>query len=445
MKHFYLLTAPLLLGMILTGCGKEEHETQTPGQEEPVQEQLESITLDVTALELTVGEEYTFTVTTEPADMEALTLEWTSSEGNVASVDNGTVTALSAGTADITVSGDGNVSATCKVTVSPEEPAVIEADSITLSAVSAGMLIGESLTLTATVLPENTTDKTVTWTSSESSIAGIDDNGTVTALSAGTAAITASTVNGRTAECSITVQAAPAIGDYFYSDGTWSTELDENKTPVGLVFYTGDITAEDETLAAEYPGCTHGLAVALNNTNADGITWQGNYEAYGKTVNEWVEGNSDYTPVNSADKASGYNNTKAIEAFNADPANSGWPVEAVQEIVNFRGSHPVENTSDWYLPSAKEWMLLSAGQFEGDVMTVASTANLDIINTLLGNISGAEKIEGMDLGFINIPATLWSSTEYDMTTALSFSTSGNIATDQFKLVSVNKVRPILAF
>ena len=444
MKH-YSLIALLLLGMIFTGCRKEEHEPQTPGQEDPVQEQLESITLDVTALALTVGEEYTFTVTTEPADIEGLTLSWSSSDESIVSVEDGTVTAVAEGTADITVSGGDNVSATCKVTVSPEEEVEIEAESITLSTASADMLIGESLTLTATVLPENTTDKTVTWSSSESSIAGVDDNGTVTAVSAGTAVITATTVNGRTAECTVTVQAAPMIGDYFYSDGTWSTELDENKTPVGLVFYIGDITAEDAALATEYPGCTHGLVVSLNNTNADGTTWQNAYESYGATVNSWVESNSGYGSINDASLANGYNNTNAIEAFNADPANSGWPVEAVQEIVNFRGSHPVENTSDWYLPSAKEWMLLSAGQFEGDVMDVSSTANLDIINGLLGSISDAEKIEGMNMGPFSIPGSFWSSTEHSLEIELSYSSGGNITTDLYKSGALAKVRPILAF
>lgn len=444
MKH-YSLIALLLLGMIFTGCRKEEHEPQTPGQEDPVQEQLESITLDVTALALTVGEEYTFTVTTEPADIEYLTLSWSSSDESIVSVEDGTVTAVAEGTADITVSGGNNVSATCKVTVSPDEEVEIEAESITLSTVSADMLIGESLTLTATVLPENTTDKTVTWSSSESSIAGVDDNGTVTAVSAGTAVITATTVNGRTAECTVTVQAAPMIGDYFYSDGTWSTELDENKTPVGLVFYIGDITAEDAALATEYPGCTHGLVVSLNNTNADGTTWQNAYESYGATVNSWVESNSGYGSINDTSLANGYNNTKAIEAFNADPANSGWPVEAVQEIVNFRGLHPVEHTSDWYLPSAKEWMLLSAGQFEGDVMDVSSTANLDIINGLLGSISDAEKIEGMNMGPFSIPGSFWSSTEHSLEIELSYSSGGNITTDLYKSGALAKVRPILAF
>ena len=444
MKH-YSLIALLLLGMIFTGCRKEEHEPQTPGQEDPVQEQLESITLDVTALALTVGEEYTFTVTTEPADIEYLTLSWSSSDESIVSVEDGTVTAVAEGTADITVSGGDNVSATCKVTVSPEEEVEIEAESITLSTASADMLIGESMTLTATVLPENTTDKTVTWTSSESSIAGVDDNGTVTAVSAGTAVITATTVNGRTAECTVTVQAAPMIGDYFYSDGTWSTELDENKTPVGLVFYIGDITAEDAALATEYPGCTHGLVVSLNNTNADGTTWQNAYESYGATVNSWVESNSGYGSINDTSLANGYNNTKAIEAFNADPANSGWPVEAVQEIVNFRGLHPVEHTSDWYLPSAKEWMLLSAGQFEGDVMDVSSTANLDIINGLLGSISDAEKIEGMNMGPFSIPGSFWSSTEHSLEIELSYSSGGNITTDLYKSGALAKVRPILAF
>ena len=444
MKH-YLLTALLLLGMIFTGCRKEEHEPQTPGQEDPVQEQLESITLDVTALALTVGEEYTFTVTTVPADIEGLTLIWTSSDENIVSVDNGTVTALAEGTADITVAGDGNISAACTVTVSPEEPVEIEADSITLNTVSINMLVGENLALTATVLPENTTDKTVSWTSSDGNIASVDENGTVTAANTGTATVTATTVNGKTAECTVTVHAAPEIGDYFYSDGSWSTVLDENKTLVGLVFYTGDITSEDAALAAEYPDGTHGLVVSLNNTNAGGSTWQNDYEAYGTTVNNWITSNSEYEPINDANRANGYNNTKAIEAFNTDPGNSGWPVEAVQEIVNFRGSHPVENTSGWYLPSAKEWILLSAGKSEGDIMSETSTDNLDTINSLLGSIPDAERIEGLNMGFITLPDNFWSSTESDATTALAFCTTGYIDSSQFKLVAINKVRPILAF
>lgn len=444
MKH-YLLTALLLLGMISTGCREEELEPQTPDHDGPAQELLESIQLDVTTLSMTVGEEYTFTVTTVPADIEGLTLIWTSSDENIVSVDNGTVTALAEGTAEITVAGDGNISAACTVTVSPEEPVEIEADSITLNTVSINMLVGESLALTATVLPENTTDKTVSWTSSDGNIASVDENGTVTAANTGTATVTATTVNGKTAECTVTVHAAPEIGDYFYSDGSWSTVLDENKTLVGLVFYTGDITSEDAALAAEYPDGTHGLVVSLNNTNAGGSTWQNDYEAYGTTVSNWITSNSEYEPINDASLANGYNNTKAIKAFNADPANSGWPVEAVQEIVNFRDSHPVENTSDWYLPSAKEWILLSAGQFEGDVMDVSSTVNLDIINSLLGSIPDAERIEGLNMGPFSIPGNFWSSTEHSLEIELSYSSGGNITTDLYKSGALAKVRPILAF
>ena len=70
----------------------------------------------------------------------------------------------------------------------------------------------------------------------------------------------------------------PKIGDFYYSDGTWSTTLDKSKTPIAVVFYAGDPSADDEGLRAEHPECTHGLAIALNETIS---SWQENYETYG--------------------------------------------------------------------------------------------------------------------------------------------------------------------
>ena len=61
--------------------------------------------------------------------------------------------------------------------------------------------------LTATVEPENATDKTVTWSSSEPSVVSVDENGNIAAIMAGSAIITASTANGLTAVCLVTVLA----------------------------------------------------------------------------------------------------------------------------------------------------------------------------------------------------------------------------------------------
>jgi uncharacterized protein YjdB len=94
-----------------------------------------------------------------------------------------------------------------------ENPTTVNVTGITLSQTEAAMTVGgETLTLTATVAPDDATDKTVTWTSSDPTIATVA-NGVVTAVAAGTATITATATNGtpddttddKTATCTITV------------------------------------------------------------------------------------------------------------------------------------------------------------------------------------------------------------------------------------------------
>lgn len=90
---------------------------------------------------------------------------------------------------------------TCTVTV------IQLATSIALSQTTAELTAGETLQLTATVQPENATDRTVTWTSSDPAIATVDATGLVTAVAVGTATVTATTTDGTalTASCQVTV------------------------------------------------------------------------------------------------------------------------------------------------------------------------------------------------------------------------------------------------
>ena len=141
------------------------------------------------------------------------TYQWSSSNPNVLTVDqNGLVTAVGVGTATITVSAVGtNVSATtATITVS-----TIEATGITIN--EGGywdtfeLYEGETKQLTATIQPENTTDKTVTWSSNNTSVATVDQNGLVTALGIGTARITATTSNGLSNSTNIRVKAVPVV------------------------------------------------------------------------------------------------------------------------------------------------------------------------------------------------------------------------------------------
>ena len=89
----------------------------------------------------------------------------------------------------------------CSVTVTP-----VAAESVTLSSTELSLKVGETETLTATVLPEDATEKTVTWSSSEAAVVSVED-GAVTALAEGEAVITAA-CGEVSAVCSVTVTPA---------------------------------------------------------------------------------------------------------------------------------------------------------------------------------------------------------------------------------------------
>lgn len=126
---------------------------------------------------------------------------WKSSDEKVATVNAGTVTFVGEGTAEITATA-GEVSATCKVTV---KAATVAVDKVTLDKTSAELTVGDTATIKAVVTPDNATDKTVTWTSSDESVATVKD-GVVTAVKAGKATITAK-AGDKTADCAVTVKA----------------------------------------------------------------------------------------------------------------------------------------------------------------------------------------------------------------------------------------------
>ena len=155
-----------------------------------------SISLDKTSLSMQVGETETLTATVKPDDATDKTVVWTSSDNAVASVSNGKIIALKSGKATITAKS-GTCSAECVVTVS------VNTESITLDKTTLSLAVGESATLTATVKPDDATDKTGAWSSSDESVASVD-NGKVTAVKSGTASVTAK-CGGRTAECVVTV------------------------------------------------------------------------------------------------------------------------------------------------------------------------------------------------------------------------------------------------
>ena len=164
------------------------------------------VSLSPKTLSLNPGKGGTLTATITPSNATNQNVTWKSSDTKVATVDNGLVTAVAEGTATITVTtADGGKTATCEVTVT--QPAKTPVTSVTLDKTSLTLDVGGSFTLTATVKPDNATNKAVKWSSSNENVATVDQNGNVKAVGAGTATITAaaSDGSGKTATCEVTV------------------------------------------------------------------------------------------------------------------------------------------------------------------------------------------------------------------------------------------------
>jgi uncharacterized protein YjdB len=165
------------------------------------------VTLNKTTLSLVAGSSETLTATVAPADATFKGVTWSSSNTSVATVDTaGKVTAVGAGTANITVTTDeGAKTAVCAVTVTAASVAVT---GVTLNKTTTSIAEGSSETLIATVAPATASNKAVTWTSSDAAVATVDATGKVTGKKAGTATITVTTVDGsKTATCVVTVTA----------------------------------------------------------------------------------------------------------------------------------------------------------------------------------------------------------------------------------------------
>lgn len=161
-----------------------------------------SVTLDRTSVTFNKGESTKLSATVTPSDATDKTVSWSSSDMTVVRVEqDGTLNALRGGTATVYAKA-GECSASCHVTVlSPVTGVTIDRESLPL-------VVGETATLVATIQPEDATEKTVTWTSSDSSVASVDASGKVTGVKKGSATITAS-AGERSATCVVTVSNIP--------------------------------------------------------------------------------------------------------------------------------------------------------------------------------------------------------------------------------------------
>lgn len=166
---------------------------------------VSGVALDKTELTMVEGTVETLVATITPAEADNKKVTWSTSDEKVATIAaDGTITAVSPGTATITVKAeDGDHTATCTVMVTKK---VISVSGVSLDKTEAALVEGEILQLTATVAPAEADNKNLIWTTSDEKVATVTAEGSVTAVSPGTATITVKTEDGGfTATCVLTV------------------------------------------------------------------------------------------------------------------------------------------------------------------------------------------------------------------------------------------------
>ena len=246
-------TANITVSVVDSNYKPEQVTLQVTVSEKKIE--ITEVLLNKDAETLTEGDTITLSAEVLPYDTTySKNVSWSSSNEAVATVSaDGTVTAKSAGIAIITATSENGMTASCTITV---EKKLIPITEVCLDKSSATLTEGDTATLTATVIPENTTDsKNVSWSSSNSEVAIVDANGTVTAKSAGTAVITATTENGKTAKCTITVSRKDT--------NIAITEVRLNKSTETLT--EGDTTTLVATVLPE--NTTYGKSVKWSSSN----------------------------------------------------------------------------------------------------------------------------------------------------------------------------------
>lgn len=176
------------------------------------------IALERTTLSVPVGRRALLQYRIAPQEAEAAPVTWASSDETVAVVSyNGVVTALAPGHAQITVSTENGLSATCTVAVSGDP---LLPQKVTLDKTNLSLEMGQTARLRAQVEPENALAADILWESRDETVAVVED-GLVTAVLPGSTAVVARTANGRAAVCWVTVTQAQ---DRPPEDPDWPTE-----------------------------------------------------------------------------------------------------------------------------------------------------------------------------------------------------------------------------
>ncbi len=243
-KRFFIISIIAALVASLGSCKKEDPVVEVTG-----------ISLNQSSLSIARGGSTSLTATVSPSNATDKTVTWSSSNSSIATVNNGNISAVAVGTTTITATASGKT-ATCQVTVTPKGIASIKLDKD-----AASMSVKEVLTLTAMIEPVDADDKTVTWTSSDESVAKVE-NGKITAIGKGSATITAS-AGSLQVTCKVTV--SYSVKSISLNKTTAQIEEDATLT------LKATVDTEDPDVKVEWSSDDSNIATVDDNGEVKGI------------------------------------------------------------------------------------------------------------------------------------------------------------------------------
>jgi uncharacterized protein YjdB len=253
----------------------------------PVAVPVTGVKLDRDTATVSVGATERLTATVAPEDADNKNVVWSSDSAAIATVsDDGAVTGVAAGTTTVrATTEEGGFVATCVVEVLP---VAIPVTDVTLDRDNATVSIGGTERLIATVLPDTATNQSVSWSSDDTDIATVADDGTVTGIAAGTATVTVTSADGGfTATCTVKVEygmgtvtstgwTAPERGRFEYS-----------MTYVTQIAFEDVVSQNPNTELAAFVGTEcRGLAKLVHDTTLD--RWLVYLTVFGNTSGETV-------------------------------------------------------------------------------------------------------------------------------------------------------------
>lgn len=220
---------------------------------------VSSVVLNQNSVTLAKGRDIVLTATVFPENATNLQINWISSNADVATVSpNGVVTGMTVGTSIITASASNGKKASCIVMVTPVYVSSISLDKSIMSIVK-----GKTGALSVATQPTDAFNKNISWSSSNTAVATVTDNGIVNAISEGTATIiaTASDGHGATAQCAVTVTPSTITGDQYFTsitaesittlDATIRFKFSVSPNPTDGGFYFGTSTSNLRLVKSE--------------------------------------------------------------------------------------------------------------------------------------------------------------------------------------------------